>query len=528
MPTGMDLATDGYLKAGRTANTRPINPVTTRSGGNLRRGTYLNETVLTPEFVVKNPPKRLFSVSFQDDRRGMESQPLFMPNVPMRDGGVHNLMLSSTMSNHLYAHDAKTGVVQWVVRLGNPIVGTPQMDGWMINDNWGVLSTGVIIDNVWYVVAWISPDGTMAKSAHYLFAVQIESGLMVNACLRLTPPGGLARKQRASLTAVGRTLYIPWGPISETAPGEHGYITAVDTESWKIVDEINMTAKGAGAGIWMAGQGLSEYNGCLYALTGNGDWDGKANFGEAFIKLELIGGKLKVTKAWSPFLDTAREPYWRDMDLGSAGVIVIPELNLICGAGKDGILYVLDMATFQPKTDPIFYTYFPGFGVSAHPYDIKALDTNYNNRSHHLHSSSVYWQGKLWCWGENGNLRVGSIDKTGVWKFLARSSESASVYAPVPPGGMPGAFLALSANGDKTGVIWCAVPDGDANRTVTTGRIFAFDAQEFGPALPDGDISLKRVWMSDPHHSFNKFMPPVIDDGMIYMATYAGTVDVYG
>jgi hypothetical protein len=330
---------------------------------------------------------------------------------------------------------------------------------------------------------------------------------------------------------VGNTVYIPWGTVAETAKGAHGFITAVDTQSWSILDELNMTGTGSGAGIWMAGQGLAEYQGVLYALTGNGDFDGKNNFGECFVQVQLINNKLTVTENWSPFRDSQRSQYWKDEDLGSGGAIVMPDLGLIAGAGKDGILYVLDISTFKPKAPPEFYTYYPGPGVSAQPANMQDLDKSFNNRSHHMHSTSVYWNGKLWCMGENGNLRVGSIDKTGVWKYIARSSESASVYAPVPPGGMPGGFLCLSANGNNDGIVWVSVPDGDANRTVTTGRIFAFDAQTWGPKLADGDTSIKRVWMSDDppagHYTFNKFLPPVVNDGMIYIGCYDGTLNAY-
>ena len=49
-------------------------------------------------------------------------------------------------------------------------------------------------------------------------------------------------------------------------------------------------------------------------------------------------------------------------------------MSLVVGAGKDGVLYVLDKDTTKfgqgsdfkvLKQQPIFFTYFPGFGIDA-------------------------------------------------------------------------------------------------------------------------------------------------------------------
>ena len=81
---------------------------------------------------------------------------------------------------------------------------------------------------------------------------------------------------------------------------------------------------------------------------------------------------------------------------------------------------------------------------------------------------------------------------------------------------------------EKGGVIWACVPDGDANKFVVNGRVFAFDAEDFSDVLGDGDHRIKRLWMSDPHYTYNKFNVPVVNGGRLYVPTYAGTVDVYG
>jgi hypothetical protein len=523
----------------------PLQPVTTRSGNNLRHGTYLNETRLTPA-VVSGGLRKLFSMKTTGDQLGMEAQPLFMPAVALATGGTHDVCICATMANAVYAFDANTGAVLWKRTLGGPIVGTKAIDAWLINDHWGILSTPVIDNGMIYCVAWISPDGSAAKAKHFLYEVKLNSGA-VSRSLPL-PDGAMMRKQRAALTFTNsngkRTLFIPWGTILETAQGAHGFITAVDIDNWNIAAEWSATPTGKGSGIWMAGQGLTEA-GDFYVLTGNGDF-GNGNFGESLVRLRYSSGTFTVVDWWAPFMDSQRDQNWDDMDLGSGAPLYIPELGLVVGAGKDGILYVVDannMGKTAPadlnnpagnyaklKSPPIWFTFFPGVGVNAAPNNIKDLDQLFFGRTHHQHGSPVYWNGKIYCWGENGNLRAFSINAAGQLAFLARSEEVSSPFAPVSAtqaGGMPGGMMCLSANGTQAGVVWACVPDEDANRKRSNGRVFAFDASDFSTNLADGDHHIKRIWMSDTY-AYNKFNVPVVNGGRLYVPTYSATVDVFG
>lgn len=526
MPAGMDMASDNALRARASLQPGGARPALTRSGGNLRHGVY-QDTIFTPDRVVKSPPRKVFTVQLPGDARGLESQPLIVPGVKIA-GETHDVMVSSTMGNQIYAHDANDGTPLWMCYLGNPIVGTRKIDGWLLNENWGVLSTGVIDGNTLYVVAWISPDGTPGRGVHSLHAIDLPSGQQSKLPLTLANETiAMQRKQRSSLTQIGRTLYVPWGTIQETAKGAHGFVTAVDLDGWMVTGEWNASPTGSGAGIWMAGQALSSDGQYLYAMTGNGDYDGVKNFGESFVKLDQ---SLRVVDHWSPFRDSARGTTggWNDMDLGSGGCIVIPEMGVVLGAGKDGILYTLnkDKLKAGPVQPPVFFT-FNGMGLNATPRNAADLNQLFYGKTHHMHSTPIYWAGKLYCWGENGNGRVWSINNTGAVEFLARTAEIASPYSPPTPGGMPGSMQCLSADGDKNGILWAVVPDGDANRQITTGRVFAFDASNWDGKLPDGDSQLRRLWMSDPHHTYSKFNPPVVSGGKLYVPTYNATVEVW-
>jgi hypothetical protein len=551
-----DTAQHGMTPAGVNGPTAHL----VREHPNLRYGAYA-ETRLTPA-VVRGGLRKVGQLTMSGDARGMDAQPLFAPRV-MVNGKPTDLVLCATMANHVYAFDCATYRRVWVAKAGKPVNGSVSIDFHRTNDHFGIMSTPEIVDGNLYAVAWISPDGTNtnANAHHELIEVRLTDGKITR---RLILPGGgatIERKQRGALSSAKangtRTVFIPWGTIQETAPGAHGFITAVDLDTWTVRDELNLTAGGAGAGVWMAGQGptvLVERNAAghdvtfLVFMTGNGSFDpDRGNYGECFVKARF-DGTFSVADWWSPWRDTDRsaENGFNDMDLAAGGPIVVPELGLVLGAGKDSILYSLDWRNMgkttladlrtpagnyaKLKTDPIWFGFFAGFGVTAAPADPRNLDTLFFNKTHHQHGSPTYWPETrlMYTWCENGNLRVGRVDGSGRWSFLARSEEVASPYSPVPPGGMPGAMMCLSSNGDKDGVVWAVMPDKDANLATTPGRIFAFDASNFGGKMADGDTQIPRLWMSDPHHDFSKFNPPVVNDGRVWCPCYDGTVWVWG
>jgi hypothetical protein len=247
-----------------------------------------------------------------------------------------------------------------------------------------------------------------------------------------------------------------------------------------------------------------------------------------------------------------KNPAWADMDLGSGGPVVIPSLGVVVGAGKDGILYVLNqhnMGKTQPgdfdqpagnyaklKAPPIFFTYFPPT-LNPAPNDIATLNTLFAGRTHHLHGNPLFWDSPdlgpvLYCWGENENLRAWSLGHDGKATFLASSAEQASAQSPVPPGGMPGGMLTLSADGHAphTGIVWATIPYFDANTTISPGRLIAYDATQFG-TFAGGAKQIRKIWDSQDWNltfMFNKFNVPVVANGRVIVPTYEGRVDVYG
>ena len=262
----------------------------------------------------------------------------------------------------------------------------------------------------------------------------------------------------------------------------------------------------SGVGIWQAGQGqaLDEHN-AIYVMTGNyGSMvrPKHGDFPETLVKLEytMDANERTLTPVACLALDDVdRSPGpiddFQDYDLGSAGPLPLPGLGLVIGAGKDGVLYVLDRDTAKLgqgsdfsrlKQQPIFFTYFPGFGIDASK--VSNLDQLFDGKTHHLHTSPAFWNSPsrgpmLFCWGENECLRAWTIDATGKVSFVAKSREVAS-GGMGGKGGMPGGLLSVSSNGlvPNTGIIWATAPiSNDANKFVVEGILRAYDATNLDP-----------------------------------------------
>ena len=574
--------------------------VTMRSYNAARTGANEEESDFTPQVVGNNLMVKRFSIELMDDPR-LEAQPLYVSGLKMSDKVVHDVLYVCTMGNNIWAFDANTGKAIWAkpTNLGPPIKPKPmphagfpdatEIDIWGVNILWGILSTPVIDPdtNRMYVACWTSVDGTLSKAVHQLHEIDITSGrkLRMTAIEATADPESSSgkpvatfssprQKQRASLlltTVAGgravKTVFVGCGMTHEEGDTTHGWLIAYDVASLQRTAAWCTTPNGAGSGIWQAGQGpAADQNGDIYLMTANyGVVDQNkrtaipavGDLPESLVKLRYMppaadatSGALRAVAWFTPFQDAQRNPNgddnFQDYDLGSAGPVPLPGMNTVVGAGKDGVLYVLDTddARFGMGSDyarlkqpPIFFTYFPGFGIDAS--QVANLDHLFDGKTHHLHGSPAFWVSPtrgpmLFVWGENECLRAWSIDGTGKVTFVAKSAEMASAGLG-GKGGMPGGFLAVTSNQNApdSGIVWSVAPlSGDANRHVVEGIVRAYDASNLDP-IPnlDGTPRLKLLWDSKhiPNNTFSfcKFCPPAVVDGKLFIATYDGRVDVY-
>ncbi len=307
-----------------------MSSVLTRAYDASRSGATVSETILTQASVGTQGIRKYFSLYMEGDARGAESQTLILPKVPVVDGTVRDVAVVSTMNNLVWCYDANDSDILWVQKLGVPIKGSSAIDMHVINDHWGILSTGVIDPDThrWYGVAWTSPDGDPKKGMHYVHALNLKDGSHVHDPLSLAseeyaPGHGLPvqkfsstmRKQRSSLLMTNidgvKTIFFASGSVLETTNGAAGWIFAYDVASSRISARLAMSG-GYGAGIWMAGSGLcADDKGYLYGMTGNGSFDGVSDWGETVFKVKytpphLGRASLEVVDWWTPYTDAGR------------------------------------------------------------------------------------------------------------------------------------------------------------------------------------------------------------------------------
>jgi hypothetical protein len=234
--------------------------------------------------------------------------------------------------------------------------------------------------------------------------------------------------------------------------------------------------------------------------------------GDSLVKLRP---NLSLADWFSPYNNSALDA--ADADLGSAGVMLIPHCDRLVGGGKEGKFYVLNrnhLGHFKPKNDS------------------QIVQSFYVKKNHHIHGGPVFWAGPggpyVYVWPENDYLKSYRL-KAG--KFVTTPASVSHTTAPksVPGGseGMPGGFLSISANGNKTGtgIVWASHPyEANANQQTVAGILHAYDASDLRKELWNDKQNRAR----DDVGKFAKFCPPTIANGKVYMASFSGYLHVYG
>jgi hypothetical protein len=560
---------------------------------NTRQGWNRFETVLTVANVPKLRKIRDFMV---DDK--IDVTPLV----------VGDKLYVFTMTNTAFVFDINTGAQivppRQLAAPFDPLDDDGEMDRHDLYRNWGITATPVIdvATGTIYVTTfgrpnagspnsernnmlWILDANTLAdRQPPVLIAGNAENGggAISNGFVRPY------QKMRAGLglltdIAGNKAVIICFSINGENPRGPgHGFVVAFDTRGLNREAGFtptpavwNVTPNGGAGGIWMSGSGPAIDGNDIYFTTGNGMDPGTmpGNFAESFVKLRYTagvagvnGGKpaLAVADFWGAFSDFVRQQQFPqdtedagDADLGSAGVILVPQRGNLIGGGKDGILYNLNKDNLgRDKWDahfnlPFVATYLPtgpngpaGLPATTPPdpnWPIVRLNRNLHaqtptGKSYHIHGTPVYMEQAtnaiVYVWGENERLKAFNVDfaTKRITGFRGEGFEYASGQNEAAPGGMPGGRLVVSANGTTPGtaVVWGVYPvNGNANTRVVHGALVAYDAT----TVVNG--KLKRLFWSDTIRdnnmgNFAKYSTPVVANGRVYVGTFSNKVVQYG
>ena len=488
-------------------------------------GATLSETTLNTSTVSSGSFGLAFSLPVDDN---IMAQPLYVPNVTI-NGSSHNVLYVATMSDSLYAFDADVGGAPlWQFNLAafenaKPLPLAQFSSSGNLIGNLGILSTPVIdlSTNTLYAVAGTEENGTLVYRLH---AVDITtgtprtgSGVVISGMYKTMTFNARYEWQRVSLVLAGNNVVFGFGAMESegTAHLYSGWVMAYDKGTLAQTGIFaTETIGNGGGGVWQSGRPPAvDSSGYVYVFTGNGysgmGYDGVNNFSESALKLDPTHG-LSLVDWFTPAAWAALDS--SDTDLSSAGPLLVPGTSLLVGGGKAAVVYVLNTGGLGKETAN------DSGAVQKIP-----LPAGTGNRG-----GPVYWQRSaanggplLFDWASQDQLRACPFNGS---TFATTPSALGNVISQIYPGGI----LALSANGDTpgSGVLWATVSmSGNADdHPPTPGELYAFDAGNVATQLWNSNMNAAR----DAPGNFAKFVPPLVANGKVYVATWSKQVAVYG
>jgi hypothetical protein len=330
------------------------------------------------------------------------AQPLFVESVNFPQGRRPAVFIA-TSTNWVYAFDAGTLDELWRSFLGKPFqadaapeakactgqMATTQQDTErrpeIASD--GIQSTPVIdFVNSRIIVSYRAMDRP-PQPGDLPFANPPDEGSQRIAALDLRtghadfdrrvtddPLWNLVHRNRASLLLDDGRVYVAFAGRCEEPEWPHralsfqGWIYAFDAATLAFAGRYRSTQQPdaptslhptkdpvGGGGIWQASTGLAaDGRGSLYFATGNqatgvapttrpADPLGR-NLPDSIVRLRVDTrpGGISMTPAdwFTPYRKAWLD--MQDLDLGSAGVVLLPNTRYLVAAGKEGVLYVLD------------------------------------------------------------------------------------------------------------------------------------------------------------------------------------------
>ena len=460
---------------------------TTWKGNNGRTGQQLKETILTPS----NVNSAHFGILFSRPVDGkVLAQPLYLSHVSIA-GGTHNVVFVATEHDSVYAFDAdKSRSPLWHRSLIPPgattvpnthaglhelgITGTPVIDA----------SAGTL-----YVVAETLQSGQVVFRLH---ALKVASGQEEGGSPVVIKPSGFQPKQqmqRPGLLLASGNVYAAFGSTGDDTPPYHGWIIAFSATSLAQVGVWNSTPTGNEGAVWMSGSGLAaSSSGHVYAITGNGSWNGTSNFSDSFVRLSP---NLTLVDYFTPF--NQAELSAQDLDVGAGGLLLVDSHTAFpdeaIGCGKFPAIYVVDRVNMGK------------FHSGSNNQIIQEVDNQVGGGGSrqpnaHCFMTPAFWNQRLYFAGNNDVLKAFSFNlSTG--KMSARPiSKGSFVFA------FPGAQPVVSANGTSNGIVWVV----DNSPSIS---LHAYDATNL----------TRELFRSSGLGTGDHFAVPTVVNGKVYVGT---------
>ena len=497
--------------------------MTTAQVDNARTGANLKETTLTPRNVNPQRFGKLFTLIVDGD---VYTQPLFVPGVEIPGKGRHDVVYVATEHDSVYAFDAygNPSTPLWQVSFlkdGASTIPEAEVRCFFIHPEVGITSTPVIDlkTGTLYVLARTRNQHALSANQYHqhLHALAITNGVekfggpvQIHAVVRGKGDGSkggdvafdpLRENPRAALLLSNGTVYLSWASSCDVGP-YHGWVMAYDAQTLRQKSAFNDSPDADDGGIWASDTGIAaDKEGNVYAATGNGRFDaanGGRDYGDTLLKLHLEGSNLGIKDYFTPF--NAEQLNADDNDLGSGGPMLLPDQaggnsHLIVIGGKAPLLYVVDrdhMGHYRPDSN--------GHAVQTIP------------MKGGIYGSTAYWNRNLYLISDGDAVRDYEV-KNGKLTFKASSLFSLRDHAATP---------AVSANGDKDGIVW-VVSSKAWNARDRTAVLHAVDASDVSHELYNSEQNPGR----DRAGLALRFNIPTVANGHVYIGAKR-EVDVYG
>lgn len=515
-------------------------PVLTWRYDLTHEGQNTQETELTPANVDSNAFGKLFSLPVDDH---VFAQPLYVPNLKMSDGQVHNVLFVATENDSIYAFDADTkGSPIWQASMltaahgagpgATPVPENADTNGQDIGPNIGITGTPVInsATNTMYVVVNTEESGQYYSRLHAINIVTgaEQSGSPVNITATVAGTGGgnvngqitfsaYQENQRSALNYYNGYVYIAYSSHGDIAPWQ-GWLFAYNATTLQQTAAMCLSPDDNGSSVWASGAAMpiDSSTGKMFVVTSNGGrstpFQSNSDYGESVIDFNLANGQLTPTDAWTAF--NYENMNTQDWDQGSGGLLMLPDQtgadpHLIITAGKDGRITVLNrdsLGGLAPSGSTSNTNAVQDFTVSSIP------------EGEGFWGTAAYWNGNVYDWAggdDGGTPNVGMAFKlnSGV---LTTTPSSETTFTSA----FPGPTFSVSSNGTQNGIVWAV--KADQFNSNGPAVLYAFDADDLSNILYESDTK-----SSDAAGPANKFSVPVVTNGKVYVAA-KGEVDVYG
>jgi hypothetical protein len=482
---------------------------------NSRSGLNPNETILTPTNVKSTTFGKVGQFTVDGS---IDGQILYLNQVNIPGVGTKNVVYFATENDSVYALDADSitgtsATVLWKksTLLSGETTATGLPCGNIVPS--GILATPVIdrSRNAIYVVA--NSENAAHTFFHRIHALDLTTGLELFGGPTTIAPTSPSQSgtvtfdpapqhDRGALLESGNTIYTVWSGLDGDCGTYYAWVVGFSADTLAQSRAVNLTPDVKGGGIWMGGGGpAADSSGSIYAITGNGfgsTGPSGADYPNSFVRFPA-SGVFSVADFFAP--DNTIMDDTDDLDFGSAGPLLLPDLvdtavppvthHLAVGAGKDGVMYVLNrdnMGQYNSMNNTV-YQQFP--------------------LAHGNFSTPVYFNNAVYVGPAQSAFASYSI--TNAKLAMTPSTVSAHVFS------FPGPVASISSNGTTNGIVWAL--------DVGAGILFAYDPTNLANEFYDSTQAAGSRDSFAPLGSH--FITPMVSNGKVYFGT-GTTIVVFG